>query len=87
MVLLIFFLGGAGNSSIEPLSWDLRLKIVIGAARGLAFLHSSEKIIYRDFKASNILIDGVRFYMVMSPYIMQSCTSDNCRLISADVEL
>lgn len=46
------------NSSIEPLSWDLRLKIVIGAARGLAFLHSSEKIIYRDFKASNILIDG-----------------------------
>lgn len=46
------------NSTMEPLSWDLRLKIAIGAARGLAFLHSSEKIIYRDFKASNILIDG-----------------------------
>ncbi|KAG9145222.1 hypothetical protein Leryth_008180 [Lithospermum erythrorhizon] len=43
----------------EALSWDVRLKIAIGAARGLTFLHSSEKkIIYRDFKASNILLDG-----------------------------
>ncbi|XP_020574138.1 probable serine/threonine-protein kinase PIX13 isoform X1 [Phalaenopsis equestris] len=31
------------GSAFEPLSWSLRLKIVIGAARGLAFLHSSEK--------------------------------------------
>ncbi|KDP43763.1 hypothetical protein JCGZ_22390 [Jatropha curcas] len=47
------------NPNIEPLSWDLRLKIAIGAARGLAFLHTSEKqVIYRDFKASNILLDG-----------------------------
>ncbi|KAA8547587.1 hypothetical protein F0562_004016 [Nyssa sinensis] len=46
-------------SATEPLSWDLRLKIAIGAARGLAFLHTSEKqVIYRDFKASNILLDG-----------------------------
>ncbi|XP_020575036.1 probable serine/threonine-protein kinase PIX13 [Phalaenopsis equestris] len=45
--------------AFDPLSWNLRLKIAIGAARGLAFLHSSEKqIIYRDFKASNILLDS-----------------------------
>ncbi|KAL6882621.1 hypothetical protein ACP4OV_011311 [Aristida adscensionis] len=46
------------GSSFEPIAWNLRLRIAIGAARGLAFLHSSEKqVIYRDFKASNILLD------------------------------
>ncbi|GFQ01846.1 probable serine/threonine-protein kinase cx32 chloroplastic, partial [Phtheirospermum japonicum] len=47
------------GSSVQPLPWDIRLQILIGAARGLAFLHSSDrKVIYRDFKASNILLDG-----------------------------
>jgi serine/threonine protein kinase len=43
------------------MSWSIRLRVAIDAARGLAFLHSSEKhVIYRDFKASNILLDAVR---------------------------
>ncbi|KAL3597766.1 hypothetical protein D5086_009403 [Populus alba] len=47
------------GSAVQPLPWDTRLKIAIGAARGLSFLHASDKqVIYRDFKASNILIDG-----------------------------
>ncbi|KAG9134927.1 hypothetical protein Leryth_001183 [Lithospermum erythrorhizon] len=47
------------GSSVQPLPWGIRLQILIGAARGLAFLHSSERqVIYRDFKASNILLDG-----------------------------
>ncbi|KAJ7978404.1 Protein kinase [Quillaja saponaria] len=42
----------------QPLSWATRMKVAIGAARGLTFLHDSEQqVIYRDFKASNILLD------------------------------
>ncbi|GAV72807.1 Pkinase_Tyr domain-containing protein [Cephalotus follicularis] len=41
------------------LSWSTRMKIALEAAKGLAFLHEADKsVIYRDFKASNILLDS-----------------------------
>lgn len=41
------------------MSWETRMKIAVGAAKGLAFLHRAERqVIYRDFKASNILLDN-----------------------------
>ncbi|KAF3957845.1 hypothetical protein CMV_017183 [Castanea mollissima] len=47
------------GSAVRPLPWDIRLKIAIGAARGLAFLHTSDKqVVFGDFKPSNILLDG-----------------------------
>ncbi|KAJ0752907.1 putative transferase, protein kinase RLK-Pelle-RLCK-VIIa-2 family [Helianthus annuus] len=47
------------SSYFQPLPWNLRIKVALGAAKGLAYLHSPEaKVIYRDFKSSNILIDS-----------------------------
>lgn len=42
------------------LSWQQRMSIILGAARGLAYLHEEiddMQVIFRDFKTSNVLLD------------------------------
>ncbi|KAK4373575.1 hypothetical protein RND71_008959 [Anisodus tanguticus] len=47
------------STYFQPLSWNLRMKVALESAKGLAYLHSPEaKVIYRDFKSSNILLDA-----------------------------
>ena len=42
------------------LDWSTRFEICLGIARGIAYLHeeSTVRIVHRDIKASNVLIDA-----------------------------
>ncbi|OMO80292.1 hypothetical protein CCACVL1_13078 [Corchorus capsularis] len=50
--------GKAGIISFKPLSWPVRVKIMKGIAKGLAFLHefSPKRYVHGNLKPSNILL-------------------------------
>ncbi|GKV10254.1 hypothetical protein SLEP1_g21647 [Rubroshorea leprosula] len=49
--------GDVGPNS--PLTWEIRMNIILGTAKGLAYLHEGlePKVVHRDIKSSNILLD------------------------------
>jgi len=55
----IFYIFSDSNGSRLQLDWPTRFKICVGIARGLAFLHEESrlKIVHRDIKATNVLLD------------------------------
>ncbi|KAF2322974.1 hypothetical protein GH714_032570 [Hevea brasiliensis] len=49
---------GPGRASDGKLEFKLRLSIALGAAKGLAHLHSqSPRLLHKDFKTANVLVD------------------------------
>lgn len=54
---LCFIVSGKGSFSLD---WRMRFDICLGVVRGLAYLHEESRlrIVHRDVKASNILLDS-----------------------------
>lgn len=71
---LDYHLHGKGRTILD---WPTRMKIAIGAARGLAYLHEDciPKIIHRDIKSSNILLNK-NFDAQVSDFGLAKLTSD-----------
>ncbi|RID43306.1 hypothetical protein BRARA_I00173 [Brassica rapa] len=53
------WLHGDALGAQSPLTWEIRMNIVLGTAKGLMYLHEGlePKVVHRDIKSSNILLD------------------------------
>ncbi|XP_039834228.1 proline-rich receptor-like protein kinase PERK4 [Panicum virgatum] len=76
-------LHGKGRPVME---WTVRLRIAVGAAKGLAYLHEEcdPRIIHRDIKSANILLDN-NFEAMVADFGLAKLSSVNHTHVSTRV--
>lgn len=55
----------------EKMTWNVRISLALGAARGLEYLHeaAAPRILHRDVKSTNILLDE-NWHAKVSDYLL-----------------
>ncbi|CAL9083852.1 unnamed protein product [Musa textilis] len=74
------------GKDLPTMDWPTRLKIAIGSAKGLAYLHEDchPRIIHRDIKAANILLDN-KFEAMVADFGLAKLSSDTNTHVSTRV--